>query len=111
MLKFFICIVIFILAFGVGIQGYFGPPHSYKSIVQVFFKVLDNALWPIFGEVPVLEDIKENTENVISFSDMDTNAIRSYFGFISLMIYMFFASVLLINLLIAMFRFVPFYDK
>ncbi|CAF4060228.1 unnamed protein product [Rotaria sordida] len=82
-------LTIFILAYGV-------PTYSLLYGVQKFSwhiprAILNLAYWQMFGELEVLDDIEKNYE------------ITGYVVFILLIAYMTVASVLLINLLIAMF--------
>ncbi|CAF3833359.1 unnamed protein product, partial [Rotaria sp. Silwood1] len=89
-LKFYmLMLTIFILAYGV-------PTYNLLYGVQKFSwhiprAILNLAYWQIFGELEVLDDIEKNYE------------ITGYVVFILLIAYMTVASVLLINLLIAMF--------
>ncbi|CAF1491749.1 unnamed protein product [Adineta steineri] len=89
-MKFYmIMLTVFILAFGV-------PSYSLMYGVQEFSfhtprAIINLAYWQIFGEIEILGDIEKNYE------------INGYIVFILLIAYMTVASVLLINLLIAMF--------
>ncbi|CAF4413462.1 unnamed protein product, partial [Adineta steineri] len=90
-MKFYmVMLTVFILAFGV-------PSYSLMYGVQEFSfhtprAIINLAYWQIFGEIEILGDIEKNYE------------INGYIVFILLIAYMTVASVLLINLLIAMFR-------
>lgn len=82
-------------------------------------KIIDLAYWPIFGEIdPVEEMIDKKCEyfkiqNTTSFVEARNEDESSecgdpsgiYFAYIALIIYIILANVLLINLLIAMFRY------
>jgi hypothetical protein len=68
-------------------------------------KILNKAYWPIYGEMKILDEISDVDEKVCMESeDGCPDSIGSTYSFISLMVYMVIANVLLINLLIAMFR-------
>ena len=71
--------------------------------------MIDKAFWPIFGEMKILEEI---TEFDLKKCEAENNCPTEYgiiFSYISLMFYMIFANILLLNLLIAMFRLVDFF--
>jgi hypothetical protein len=69
-------------------------------------KVLNKAYWPIYGDLKVLDEIEYNTDEETCSASEDgcPDSIGSTYSYISLMVYMIIANVLLINLLIAMFR-------
>ncbi|CAF4296461.1 unnamed protein product, partial [Adineta steineri] len=89
-MKFFMLVItVFILAFGV-------PAYSLMYGVEKFSwsiprSIINMAYWQIFGELTILDEIEKNYD------------ISGYIVFILLILYMIVASVLLINLLIAMF--------
>ena len=98
---FFISIIaIFICAFGVTTQAtmYEGNEMSLGLIK----KLLNNAYWPIYGDMKILDKLEEPCE-----ADDPTCPLRSgvAFSYVLLMVYMVVANILLINLLIAMFRY------
>ena len=114
-LKFFILILsVFLFAFGI-------PAYSLIYGVEEFSWhlpriILNTAYWQIFGELQILDEIESiysivfqererNDQNYFRIENYDTSG---YVVFILLIIYMTMSSVLLINLLIAMFRFVHF---
>ena len=61
-------------------------------------KIIENAYWSVFGELTVLGKIQDCTD----VQDCPENVTYNYFLF---MIYMAFANILLLNLLIAMLRY------
>ncbi len=66
--------------------------------------MIDKAYWPLYGEITILEEIF-NTKKECSRTDGECpEESGMYFSYIALMVYMVFANVLLLNLLIAMFR-------
>lgn len=67
--------------------------------------MLTKSYWPIYGTMKILEDFDKFYANCTGRPDCPdkTGVVYSY---VLLMIYMVIANVLLINLLIAMFRFV-----
>lgn len=98
---------VFAVAFGVALQAILHPMDSFTPIVLI--EILNKVYWPIYGEITILDEISNTTcfndstwtEHNPECFDLATH-ISSY---ILLMIYMIGASVLLINLLIAMFRY------
>lgn len=61
--------------------------------------MINKAYWPIYGEMKILDELTEEDEDNVP------DPIGKYYSFIALMIYMIIANVLLLNLLIAMFRY------
>ena len=90
-------------AFGVVFQAIVKPEHfEFSSSMKYLRNTINVAYWPIYGELQVLDDIKNQ-----SCSAKDEPCIDDFsYGFIYvlLMIYMIFGHVLLLNLIIAMFR-------
>lgn len=78
-------------------------PYSEHSF-NVIFDILDKAYWPIFGELKVLETISNDTCKEHPNDPACLSPSNYAVSYLLLMIYMIGASVLLINLLIAMFR-------
>ena len=64
---------------------------------------MNKAYWPIYGEMKIFDQDFENDDCSSSEQGCPENS-GVVFSYISLMIYMLIANVLLINLLIAMFR-------
>lgn len=78
------------------------PGDAFNS--KVLIDILNVAYWPMFGELGVLGVINNEEcggENQPTCLDPLTGVT----GFILLMIYMIVANVLLLNLLIALFRY------
>ena len=103
-LVFFISIIaIFVCSFGITTHATIYP-NSQLSI-SLFKSIIDKAYWPIYGEMKIFEhDLeKENCLNDTEQGCPETTGVA--FSYIALMIYMVIANVLLINLLIAMFRY------
>lgn len=65
--------------------------------LDLIFKIINKAYWPIYGEMKILEEITDECNDC-------PDIFGKYYSFIALMVYMTIANVLLINLLIAMFR-------
>ena len=63
-------------------------------------KVLDNAYWPIYGDMKILDKLEETCEKNDPSCPLSSGVAFSY---VALMVYMVIANILLINLLIAMF--------
>lgn len=101
---FFVSIIaMFVSSFGVTTQATMYPGN--KLSVQLFRNILNKAYWPIYGEMKLLDEM-DDCPNDESTTCPETSGI--VFSFIALMIYMIVANVLLLNLLIAMFRYVPY---
>ena len=67
--------------------------------LDAFIDILEKAYWPFYGEIPVLDDIR----NAINRSTIEEQ-LSGYAAFLLLVIYMGFSSLLLVNIVIAMFR-------
>ena len=67
--------------------------------------IIDIAYWPIYGEMKVLDKINEQYDEIKddSYYSETITIVSSYAG---LMAYMILVNVLLVNLLIAMFRYI-----
>ncbi len=90
----------FVLAFGIALQSILFPGNLLTP--KIFLEIFNMAYWPIYGEMGILEIIKSDKCQDGEFClDQMTKAA----SFVFLMVYMVIANVLLINLLIAMFRF------
>ncbi len=73
---------------------------------QLIFDILQKAYWPIHGEMKVLESINERRCNNDSSNSTGTPCFdkpRFVISHILLMLHMIVTSILLLNLLIAMF--------
>lgn len=71
---------------------------------DLFKNILNKAYWPIYGEMKILEEIQADEEECKATELGCPDQIGTVYSFLSLMVYMVVANVLLINLLIAMFR-------
>ena len=67
-------------------------------------EILNIAYWPIYGEMGILDTIKGDS-CVEQNDEKCLESVTRASSFILLMIYMIVANILLINLLIAMFRY------
>jgi hypothetical protein len=61
--------------------------------------LIKTVYWPIYGEM-TFRDIAENETLTSSFSSREI-----FYGYMSTMIYVFIVNVLLLNIVIAMFRY------
>jgi hypothetical protein len=100
---FLVIIAIFVITFAITTQA---TMYSNNELsLQLLKKLIDKAYWPIFGEVRILDEI-----NAVELDDCSDDTCPSTSGviysYVTLVIYIIIANVLLINLLIAMFRFV-----
>ncbi len=97
---FMIIIIVFILSFGVITQSTMYPKSGFN--VLTLKKIIDNAYWTVYGEIKIFDVFeKDCVEDCPDF----TGVLFSYFA---LMIYILITNVLLLNLLIAMFRYINF---
>ena len=91
------------LSFGVSLEASLAYGGSFSTKI---LEVLNIAYWPIYGVIGrVLEKI--NNESCNNIERSQSNCIDSFTymsSYILLMIYMVIATILLINLLIAIFR-------
>jgi len=65
--------------------------------------LIEKAYWPIYGEMKILEEINDEETCLESGNCPEKSGV--VFSYIGLMLYMIVVNVLLLNLLIAMFRF------
>ena len=109
-MKFYmVMLTVFILAYGV-------PTYSLMYGVEKFSwhiprAIINLAYWQIFGELTIIDEIESKLPDEHSFLSINRTfslvgnyEIGGYIVFFLLIAYMTVASVLLINLLIAMFR-------
>ncbi len=85
------------VAFGISLQSILSPQGGSSS--KIFLDILNIAYWPIFGEIKVLEMI----QNDACVGNECLDSLSYGFSYMLVMVYMFMSSVLLLNLLIAMF--------
>ena len=103
-LVFFIFIIsIFICAFGVVTQASMFSKNEWNF--QLLKKIINNAYWPIYGDTKILEDVERTSCDSNDDDCRIPHPVGAIFSYIATMIYMLIANVLLLNLLIAMFRF------
>lgn len=98
MIYFFIVILNVVFAFGIALQAIMNPNTTFSFLI--IFKIFDISYWPVFGQIDVLEKIRDCTSD-----DNCEELAPMIFSYVLLMVYLVFSSVLLINLLIAMFRY------
>jgi len=69
--------------------------------------LIDKAYWPLYGEMKILEEIdsEETCSSLTLKGEPCPEQSGIVFSYVGLMIYMIIVNVLLLNLLIAMFRF------
>lgn len=94
----------FVIAFGVAFQSLLASHKnfSFKVLIDVF----NNAYWAVYGELTLLDKINSQLciGNDNDFENPCLDELSASIAFILLMIYMIVASVLLVDLLIAMVR-------
>jgi ABC-type multidrug transport system fused ATPase/permease subunit len=101
-LVFFVSIIsVFVSSFGIATQATLYPKSP--GNLNLVKGIINKAYWPIYGDMKIFDDLdNENCANNPEGCPEPTGVIFSY---IALMIYMAIANLLLINLLIAMFRY------
>ena len=99
-----IVILTFVLSFGISLQSIVSPKERFS--IGVLREIINIAYWPIYGELSILERLNGNDCEKDPNDCLDPLSVG--FAFVILMIYMVFANVLLLNLLIAAFRFLLF---
>lgn len=82
--------MVFTLAFGINMQSLIFNRNDHSVI-----SVLNLSYWAFFGEISLLEALKENE---------DLYMPTKYYANAALVIYMLIASILLINIVISMFK-------
>ena len=104
MIFFIYIIAVFVFAFGITTQATLYPntPLSFGLIRDI----INKAYWPIFGEMKIYDE--ELGNEAVCYDDQCPEQSGKTFSLIALMIYMIAGNVLLINLLIAMFRYMFF---
>ena len=124
-LMFFISIIaIFVCLFGVTTQvkirffiGYLQNENNFCNIkikatlypgnkldLNLLRNMLNKAYWPIYGEMKILDELDDCVPDLAKNITCPLSSGVA-FSFIALMLYMLIANVLLVNLLIAMFRY------
>ena len=71
---------------------------------ELLRSIIDKAYWPMYGEMNILEEISDVDETCAADGTCPLES-GIWFSYVMLMIYMILANVLLLNLLIAMFRY------
>ena len=64
---------------------------------------MDKAYWPVYGDIRLLDEILGREEICEKDKYGCSDLAGAYYSYIALILYMLFANVLLLNLLIAMF--------
>lgn len=95
-------IVIFVCAFGVTTQAILHPNSNFNA--QLMKNIINNAYWPIYGEIGQILDNELGDDICEKDPKNCPDTVGYVFTYISLMVYMIIANVLIVNLLIAMFR-------
>ncbi len=90
--------LVFILAFGFSIESMLiSSDENQSSLINL----INFVYWPIYGEIRILDQLDKCFENPVNCS----NLRESYAVLVLMIIYMVIASVMLLNLVIAMFRY------
>jgi hypothetical protein len=95
------------LAFGICLESNLTFGESFGEKIR---SVLKSAYWPLFGEI---EDVLNKLDK-LNCTSSEENACMSSFthttSYVLIMIYLLIGSILLINLLIAIFRYIKFFN-
>ena len=75
-----------------------------KIDISLVKSIIDKAYWPIYGEMKILDELNPDYDTCSKDGSCPQKSGVAL-GYIYLMVYMIIANVLLINLLIAMFRY------
>lgn len=96
--KFSLILLIFLIGFGVALQALLQPRENFTF--SLFLEILDIAYWPLYGEIKILDDLKEK---ISIFHGLPVlRYVSSYF---ILIIYVALVSILLMNILIAIVKY------
>ncbi len=92
----------FLIGFGVALQALLKPRDyfSLSLLLEIPVEIFNIAYWPIYGEIKILDDLTKNLNYFEWLSVL--RYVPSYFV---LIIYVALASILLINILIAIFKY------
>jgi hypothetical protein len=97
---FLLILATFLLTFGITIESILSRYE--QPTLKVLKNVINVAYWPIYGQVVLLEKLEKCHENIDDCENFkEVNVIYAL-----LLIYMIIACILLVNLLIAMFRYI-----
>ena len=100
----FMCIMaVFVVAYGVTTEATMNKTS--KLDFNLFRQIIRKSYWPIFGTIDVLDDFSKVSFECDDESDDCSEIVGFIYTYVLLMIYVLVANVLLINLLIAMFRY------
>ena len=101
-LVFFVTVIsVFVSSFGIATHATLYPKSP--NNLNLAKGIINKAYWPIYGDMKIFEDLdNQNCENNPEGCPEPTGIVFSY---VALMFYMAIANLLLINLLIAMFRY------
>jgi transient receptor potential cation channel subfamily M protein 4 len=100
LMYFLIIIVTIMSAFGVASQAILKERN--ESYYKIIYGIFETAYWPIYGELGMLKTLEEKFECKNS-SDKCIDFPSYVTVYLLLVVYMIIASVLLLNLLIALF--------
>ena len=93
---------VFVSSFGITTHATLYPNIPFNN--NLIKNIINKAYWPIYGDMKIFDELENDNCAESSLGCPESSGI--VFSYIALMIYMAFANLLLINLLIAMFRLV-----
>lgn len=103
-LIFFIVIIsVFVLTFGIITQATLYPGNTFDF--NLLKSIFNKAYWPIYGDLTLLHNIILCKSNDCYESETKPAESGVYLTYLATVIYMILVYVLLLNLLIAMFRY------
>jgi hypothetical protein len=102
LIKFFLILLTFLIGFGVALQALLKPRDyfTFSLLWKISVEILDIAYWPIYGEIKILDDL---TKNINAYDGLSVT--RYVLSYIILIIYVALVSILLMNILIAIFKY------
>ena len=96
-------------SFGISLHSIFFPQIKLtaSSSLDTIVRIFKIAYLPMFGEVSILEEFQKNTcASNETDSDNCRTSSEQITGFFMIMVYMIISSVLLLNIIIALFGYV-----
>ncbi len=92
----------FLIGFGVALQALLKPRDyfSFSLLFGIPAEILNIAYWPVYGEIKILDDL---TKSINAFDGV--SVFRYYISYFILIFYVALDSILLMNILIAIFKY------
>jgi hypothetical protein len=102
LIKFSLILLTFLIGFGVALQALIQPRDYIRLslLLEIPVEILNIAYWPIYGEIKILDDL---TKNINAYDGL--SVARYFISYIILIFYVALAGILLMNILIAIFKY------